>query len=123
MKFAKFANYRLIIIFLNLKKREVFKMEKYQVNKLYEKDENKKERQIGGGLTQLPVCAVNGQLDAISIKPSSVEDMTGEYWDGQFVSVKLADRIVWLDIEETKTLIELLELSLKASLENQDKAF
>lgn len=97
-------------------------MEEWQVHRLIETDDETGEKcQIGGGLVRMPIAAVNGQLHMIDVSPASVEHMQEEGWDSQFVRLQMADRVVWMELEEVQTLIELLKLAHDASLRNFDK--
>lgn len=98
-------------------------MEKWRVSKLIERDDKTgKEFQIGGGIVQMQIGAVNGPLDTINVSPVSVEEMKGEYWESSFVRFQVADRVVWMETKEVEVLIELLELAHDASVLNYNKA-
>ncbi len=98
-------------------------MEKWRVHRLIEtNDETGKKCQTGGGIVRMQIGAVNGSLHTIDISPVPVEQMREEFWDGQFVRLQMADRVVWMEGEEVQTLIELLKLAHDASLRNYKKA-
>ena len=98
-------------------------MEKWQVNRLIEKDDKTGEKvQIGGGITRMRIGGVNGSLHTIDVSPVSIEKMKEENWEDSFVRMQIADRVVWMDIDEVQTLIELLRLAHDVSLRNFEKA-
>jgi len=97
-------------------------MEPWQVQRLVERDEIGTTRPLGGAIDALKVFSAIGQLDRLDVTPVDDEHLQMEFWSGQFVRLTLADRLVWLDSEETRTLIELLQIALRAAEENVNNA-
>ena len=91
-------------------------MEEWRLHRLIEKDDHTGEKyQIGGGIVRMRIGAVNGPLHAINVSPISVEDMNEEHWEDSFVRLQVADRVVWMEKEETQALIDLLVLAHNAA--------
>lgn len=98
-------------------------MEEWRVHRLFEvNDENGKKLPTGGGMVRMRIGAVNGSLHTIDVSPVSAEDMKEEGWEDSFVRLQVADRVIWMDITEVQTLIDLLVLAHGASLRNHDIA-
>jgi len=94
-------------------------MEQWRIHKLIERDtESGSTRPLGGGITALKIFSAIGQLDQIDIIPVDAEQVQRDCWFNQYVRLQLADRLVWLDPEETRLLIELLGTALTAAEEN-----
>jgi len=97
-------------------------MEKWQIHKLIETDEQGEEFQIGGAIHRLRINAINGSLHEVSVAPVSVEEIEAGLVDGQFVRVQIADRLVMLEPDEVEELLRLFQLAYNAALQNYQKA-
>lgn len=80
------------------------------------------KRDLGGALTELNTVSVTGQLDQLEILPADTEIIRSQFWNGKYVSIKLADRMAWLTPEETIIAIEMLQNALKAATQNAQVA-
>jgi len=96
-------------------------MEQWRIHRLQERT-NGSTRPLGGGITALKIFSAIGQLDQVDIIPVDTEQVQRDCWFNQYVRLQLADRLVWLDPEETRLLIEFLETALAAAEENVRKA-
>ena len=81
-------------------------MEDYRLHKLLEDGV-----QIGGAIIELPIGAVNGPLNTVSVKPVPEEEQVNL----EFIRLQVADRVVWMDFSETENLINLLKLAYNAA--------
>ncbi len=98
-------------------------MEQWRYHQLIETDDETGEKsQIGGGIVRMRIGAINGPLHEINVSPVSVEEMKEEFWEDSFVRLQVADRVVWMEPEEVRTLIKLLKLACNGSLKNYEKA-
>ncbi|MGA3292033.1 MAG: hypothetical protein ABSC49_02685 [Candidatus Microgenomates bacterium] len=94
-------------------------MEAWQFRSLIEKnDETHEERILGGAIDHLSVVTAEGQLDVLEITPADIDQIKEENWNNQYVCLKLADRRIWFDEEEVKTVISLLKTAIKAAKQN-----
>ena len=97
-------------------------MENWRIHRLIETDEETNEKsQIGGSIVRMRIGAVNGPLHTIDVSPVLTERMMEETWEDSFVRLQVADRVVWMDLDEVQALVNLLSLAYDASLRNYDK--
>ncbi len=75
------------------------------------------EGEVGKKFTELSMCAVNGQLNAITVEPATLEDIQHEFFEGAIVRVQFADRACWMEPRQIEDLIGALELSLRIGLQ------
>jgi len=94
-------------------------MKEHRRCRLFHTSENSDERtEIGGAITRMRIGAVNGSLHTIHVTPVSTEEMKEEMWEDSFVSLQVADRMVYLDQDEVDAMIELLEMARMRSSRN-----
>ena len=92
------------------------------IHRLIETHTDGTQLQIGGGMSEMRIGAVNGPLSFIDVTPAPVEQMQDPMFDSEFVRLQVADRVVWLEPGDVRELVELLKMAHDASLDNYRRA-
>lgn len=89
-------------------------MQAWRIHKLFE-TKGEEKVQIGGAIVAMHIGAVNGSLHGISVEPVN-EQVSGEFEYPGSVRMQVADRVVWLELDELEAFMQLLKVASDAAL-------